>query len=77
MTLCTVLLNLSNPYGVSCLLFDLSKFAREMYEIINFAHSDYFSISYFLLIPLVDSSTTYIRSIRVNKTGGYIIINST
>lgn len=48
-----------------------------MYEIINFAHSDYFSISYYLLVPMIDNSTTFIRSIRVNTTGGFVIANIT
>lgn len=29
------------------------------------------------MVPLIDNSAIYIRSIRVNKTGGYIIYNST
>lgn len=77
MSLCTVLLDEGNPYGVSCLLFDLSKFAKEMYEVINFVRSDYFSISYYLMVPLIENSRVYIRCIRVNTTGGYIIVNST
>lgn len=48
-----------------------------MYEVINFAHSDYFTISYYLMVPFIDNKTTYIRAIRVNKTGGYIVVNTT
>jgi hypothetical protein len=67
LSLCTVLLGDGEPYGVSCLRFDLGKLAQELFEIVNFAHSDYFKTSYSIVIPLVTpTQTTYVRAIKIN-----------